>query len=63
MTNSDPTHSTPPNRKAAIEEEQQLCNDALLSGAYDNYSEQEWHSLCEKAHQRGRKDSTSPSDS
>ena len=54
MTDSNSELSNPSNRKAAIEEEQQLCNDALLSGTFDNYSEREWDALCEEAHRKGR---------
>lgn len=54
MIDPDRTLSNPPSRKTAIEEEQLLCNEALRTRDYDNYSEQEWQVLCEKAHQKGR---------
>jgi hypothetical protein len=52
MINSDLHPST---TKSPIQEEQDLCNDALLSGNYDAISEGEWMLLCEKAHNKGKK--------
>ena len=57
MPRSSTPSSIPSNRKSAVEEEQLLCNEALLSGDYENYSEREWQALCEKAYRKGRSSS------
>lgn len=47
-------------RKSGIEEEQTLCNQALMSGDLDKLSDAAWVILCEEAAAKHRKSSRLP---
>ena len=42
------TSPKPATRRVVLNDEQILCNEALLTGQFDSISDDEWVALCEK---------------
>ena len=55
MTNSNQVSSGSSARKTRVEEEQSLCNEALLTGDFDTISDSDWVALCERVASKGRR--------
>jgi hypothetical protein len=51
---SDIDSARPSTRRTPLEEEQSLCNEALLTDNFDEMSDKEWIALCERRGDKGR---------
>ncbi len=49
-------------RRALLNDEQILCNEALASGQFDTISDDEWVALCEKVAAKSGKPAEVPAD-